>query len=97
MVRPSASTDALIERVRRQVGAAGPHHGAGFAINADLCEPLWAAGTLEHWSPHPVEYINLAAQAVGEGQLKDSVADDHGNFGACGAKRRMPSQIAVHS
>jgi hypothetical protein len=77
---PSSGTDALVERVRREVSTPRPGHRARLVIDRYLGEALGCSGVVEHWSAHPVEHIDLAGQPVGKGEPEHAVADN-GGFG----------------
>src|SRR5215204_673327 len=74
--RPSTRTNALVERVRGEVRAAGPDDGARLRIDLDPGKAIRGAGVFEDRPAHAVEHVDLSAQAVGEGQPEDAVADD---------------------
>lgn len=60
------SPDALVERVRSEVGAAGPDDRPAFAIGGDRSEPSQRDGLLEHRAVHAVQDIDLAGEAISE-------------------------------
>jgi hypothetical protein len=60
-------------------------HGLG--IDRDLGKTLGRSGIVEHGPTQAIEDIDLAAQPVGEGQLKDAMTDD----GGCGYVGRKAS------
>jgi hypothetical protein len=73
---PSTGTDTLIERVGGEIGAAGPDNGSALGVSLSLGEALRGTGSFKDGSTHAVEHINLAGQAIGEGQSEDAVAND---------------------
>jgi hypothetical protein len=65
-----------LQGVRCQVRAAGPDDRARLGVSRDLGKALRGARLVEHRSAHPVEDLHLTAQAIGEAETEDTVADD---------------------
>jgi hypothetical protein len=64
----------FIQRVRCEVGSAGPDDRAGLGVNRDLSEALGRARPVEHRSTHPVEDFHLTAQPIGEAETENALA-----------------------
>src|SRR5260221_3861461 len=63
LIRPTARANPHVERVRRKIGAVGPHDSPRLTINRDLGKALGVARVLEDRPPHAVEDVNLALEA----------------------------------
>jgi hypothetical protein len=80
LIRPGSGADPLVERVRGQVGAAGPDDGAGLGVDGCPGEACRRARLGEYRPTHPFEHGDLAGHAIGEGDAQHAVIrDDHGS------------------
>lgn len=61
---PDTGANALIKRVRREIGASGPAHSAELSVNTRIDETGHCSSTLEHRTTHATEHLNLALEAV---------------------------------
>jgi hypothetical protein len=68
LIRPSAGSHALIERVGCEVRPAGPTDRAGLRIDPDLGKTFGGHGTLEDRAAHTVQNVDLAGHSIGEGK-----------------------------
>src|ERR1700748_1265668 len=73
---PRPRADALVERVRSEVGAPGPDDRAELGVHRSLDEALARARDDEDRTAQASKDVDLARQPVGERQAQDSMAQD---------------------